>query len=218
MHELLAGAFVNGVLNMLGLPGIVGMTAAGLVGWKLLKDAKKPVLLLVLLGIGGCFALPFLLSLMSNKGGGHRGTTGHDDSIVWQNRQLPSVAPLPRWEPATKGKPAIVRTPAQVHAPAIKALHAARIEKVVKEQGAWPPPRAWREANLARALAKNEERKQREELLADKGRGLMSIPPAPPKPVVITPDMARSQAMDMRERWIERAQEDTRRMAAKYGL
>src|SRR4051794_15170644 len=98
--ELLAGAFANGLLNMLGLPGIVGMTAAGLVGWKLLKDAKKPALLLVLLGIGGCFALPFLLSLMSSR------------VIHEPPHRLPQpspVAPLPRWEPATKGKPAMLR-------------------------------------------------------------------------------------------------------------
>ena len=39
-----------------------------------------------------------------------------------------------------------------VHKPSIDDLEKKRIVKATKEQGAWPPPKEWRDTNLAQAL------------------------------------------------------------------
>jgi hypothetical protein len=235
MLDLLLGDSVSDFFNWQTLM----MGAAGLAFlYKLLKDAKKPLVALALIGIVGFVALRFMPGQQAEQPQQPGGLFGLMSGLQGLMREPAAQRsgtgntyrrPLPRRRVAKKGEmPLPNRTYAEMHKPAIDDLERQRFAKIVEPKPKMPPklveylnPERRKKA-IQVALAKEIDRRGSTYLLTAEDReretsvGFASVAPAPSTPRMMKPWEARSQALDLHERRINEVQALSQRIAQKY--
>jgi ABC-type nickel/cobalt efflux system permease component RcnA len=184
---MFTNALVQGLLSSIGLPMLLMIAVGGLFGWRLLKDASKPMVavgLLLLIGVAAW--------------------------MYWPKKEFHHREPKPPHKPVAEAE-AENRpdTYAEHPKPAIKKLEADRMAKInatEESRKAYLDP-VRREKVIEAALTKEKARQEKAALLAkaEQERGFASVPPSPPA-YAMTPDRARAQAFDMAEQRISQAQ------------
>jgi hypothetical protein len=244
MAGLLMNALAQGLLNSIDIPTLLMIALAGMFGWKLFKGASKTMAAVVLLVLIGGFAASRMWPKQPPEpivwtdpiedteqveDTGQAQPEPEHPALSSRARPKREAQKEPRkggelpeyvseaWPRPREGVPPQPPTYPEIHARGIRGLAKARAAKVAKDP--MYLNRARRDGVIATALAKNEERKRREELLAqqEQTRGFASVPPSPPRPGMMTPDQARGWGMDLADGRIAQAQALSARIAQKYG-